>query len=174
MWGEACSTAALLRALRHRTPTCTVPNSDPFRIPYFWEFQYFSRMHRWILNKQKYPQSFALTRCAGYKKKLCVESNTHCFTQVKLFGRFRNILCRIAFYKIIGVEIGKVGRILGGPLRFGAVGLITAGYQHCVYKSSLQRRQAAWAVHTQTTHSHDRRSWTYSTYLSTSHQFDFV
>ena len=71
---EACSTAALLRTLRHRTQTSTVPmwrtigNSRPSRILYFGEFQDFSRMHRWILNEAKYPQSFAFTHCAGYLK----------------------------------------------------------------------------------------------------------
>ena len=34
-------------------------------------------------------------------KKMRIASNTHCFTQVKLFERFRNILCRVAFYRLI-------------------------------------------------------------------------
>ena len=82
---EACSTAAHLRTLCHRTPISIVPmlrtlgNSCPFRVLYFWKFRDFSRVHRWILNEPKSPQAI-------YKVHL--ESKTHCFTQVKFLKVF--------------------------------------------------------------------------------------
>ena len=91
---EACSTAAHLRALRHWTPTSTVPmlrtrgNSRPFRVLYFWEFRDFSRMHRWILNKPKYPQSFAFTDYAGYLQNASGKQYTLLYTS-EVFERFQ-------------------------------------------------------------------------------------
>ena len=101
---EAYSMAALLRMLRHRMPTSTVPmlrtlgNSHPFFTRDFTRD--FSRMHRWILNETKYPQPFAFTRCVGYLQIASGKQYTLLYTS-EVLNVFRNNLCRIAFYRLI-------------------------------------------------------------------------
>ena len=87
---EACSTAALLRTLRHRMPTSTVPtlktlgNSRPFLRPLFLRnlrfFQGCIDGSSTSQNTHKPLRSHVLQDI----QKLRIESNTPCFTQVKL------------------------------------------------------------------------------------------
>ena len=104
MWRKHAQRPPLLRMLRHRTPTSTVPmlrtleNSRPFIVLYFWEFRDFSRMHRWIHNEPKYPQSFVFTRWAGYLKiALYGKRYTLLYTSAVIWT-FSEIFCAVLLF----------------------------------------------------------------------------
>ena len=98
---EACSTAALLRTLRHRTPTSTVPMLNTLTFASF----VFENLKDALLDPQesKSPQSFVFTRCAGYLKIADGKQYTLLYTSV--WNVFRNILCCIAFYGLFFTKI---------------------------------------------------------------------
>ena len=96
---EACSTAALLRTLRHRTPTSTVPMLRTLeRRAIFASFVFEnSEVFQGCIaaDEPKLPTILCVHWAGSWKWQSSTRSNS------EVILAFRNILCRIAFYRFI-------------------------------------------------------------------------